>query len=155
MARSTHRSLLAQYMLATPPALFGQGDKNQETASGQAQLAAQARGQLSLFWSAMQRQWARIRYPGGTVRGQNPDYSGRNTGSPARTRSTSRFRAIAKGHFGAFPDEESSFLLNPQIRNAQCFREIIEIALEIPANRHENPRLAEKLENDPDLQRDS
>ena len=122
---------LAQYMLATPPALFGQGDKHQDTASGQAQLAAQARGQLSLFWSAMQRQWARIRYQAALCAAKNPDYSEKIL-VPGADPQTSRFRVISKGHFGAFPDEESSFPESTDQKRA-VLQGIIEIALKSPA----------------------
>jgi hypothetical protein len=121
---------LAQYMLATPPALFGQGDKNSETASGQAQLAAQARGQLSLFWSAMQRQWARIRYQAALCAAKNPDYQ-EQVLVPGADPQTSRFRAITKGHFGAFPDEESSFPESTDQKRA-VLQGIIEIAMKSP-----------------------
>lgn len=121
---------LAQYMLATPPALFGQGDKNSETASGQAQLAAQARGQLSLFWSAMQRQWARIRYQAALCAAKNPDYN-EEILIPGADPQTSKFRAISKGHFGAFPDEESSFPESTDQKRA-VMQGIIEIALKSP-----------------------
>lgn len=121
---------LAQYMLATPPALFGQGDKNSETASGQAQLAAQARGQLSLFWSAMQRQWARIRYQAALCAAKNPDYR-EEILVPGADPQTSKFRAITKGHFGAFPDEESSFPESTDQKRA-VLQGLIEIASENP-----------------------
>ena len=122
---------LAQYMLATPPALFGQGDSHQETASGQAQLAAQARGQLSLFWSAMQRQWARIRYQAALCAAKNPDYR-EEILIPGADPQTSKFRAISKGHFGAFPDEESSFPESTDQKRA-VLQGIIDIALKSPA----------------------
>lgn len=121
---------LAQYMLATPPALFGQGDTHQETASGQAQLAAQARGQLSLFWSAMQRQWARIRYQAALCASKNPDYSEKIL-VPGADPQSSKFRAISKGHFGAFPDEESSFPESTDQKRA-VLQGIIEIAMKSP-----------------------
>lgn len=121
---------LAQYILATPPALFGQGDKHQDTASGQAQLAAQARGQLSLFWSAMQRQWARIRYQAALAAAKNPDYREQIL-VPGENPETSQFRAITKGHFGAFPDEESSFPESTDQKRA-VLAQIIGIASQNP-----------------------
>src|ERR1700722_1516057 len=122
---------LAQFMLATPPSLKGEGDSDSKTAAGQAQLAAQARGQQSLFWSAMQRQWARIRYQAALCAAKNPDYSEQIL-VPGADPQTSRFRAISKGHFGAFPDEESSFPESTDQKRA-VLQGLIEIALKSPA----------------------
>ena len=122
---------IAQLVLATPPSLKGEGDADSKTASGQAQLSAQARGQQGLFWSAMQRQWARIRYQAALCAAKNPDYREQIL-VPGADPQTSRFRAISKGHFGAFPDEESSFPESTDQKRA-VLQGIIEIALKSPA----------------------
>lgn len=100
---------LAQLMLATPPVLFGAGDEDQKTASGTAQLKAQAMGQLGLIWGMMQRQWARIRYQAALLASKNPDYAQEIVVATGDQTATLQLGKVRKGKFGAFPDEDSSF----------------------------------------------
>lgn len=100
---------LAQLMLSTPPVLFGQGDADAKTASGTAQLKAQAMGAMGLIWGMMQRQWARIRYQGALFAGKNPDYEEEIVVATGDQAAPLQLAKLSKGHFGAYPDEDSSF----------------------------------------------
>ena len=101
---------LAQFMLATPPAVFGAAMEDQKTASGYAQARAQAMGQLGLIWGSIQAMMARMYYQAALCAARNPDHSEEIviTGEDGQI-STLRMERLTKGKFGAYPDEDSSF----------------------------------------------
>lgn len=133
---------LAQLMLATPPVLFGQGDDHSETASGTSQLKAQAMGQLGLIWGMMQRQWARIRYQAALLATRNPDHEQGIAVASGDDTSPVQIQKISKGHFGAYPDEDSSF---PE-STAQK-RQNMTVMLQMAA---QSPEIGQQLMTSPD-----
>jgi hypothetical protein len=101
---------LLQFILATPPALFGGNMTDQKTASGYAQARAQAMGQLGIIWGSVQAMMARMYYHAALCAGKNTDYSGPM--SVANDDGGSDFldvSELSKGSFRAYPDEDSSF----------------------------------------------
>ncbi len=100
---------LAEFTTGDLPSLSGEGDPHSETASGQKMLSDQAKGQLSNAWGAMQRLMAGTYSlavplaakldqdkPTVAIKGGN----GQDSFSPS---------AILNGHFGCYPDTDSSF----------------------------------------------
>lgn len=98
------------FVLGTPPAVFGEGETDQKTAQGFAQMKAQALGRLGLIWGAVQRMVAQMYYQAALCASANPDHDDEVTlpgdGNETVTVSLGNIR---KGHFGAYPDEDSSF----------------------------------------------
>lgn len=91
--------------------LFGKNfNVTHNTAQGFAQMKAQALGRLGLIWGAIQRMVARMYYQAALCAAQNPDHDDEVTlpgdGNETVTVSLGNIR---KGHFGAYPDEDSSF----------------------------------------------
>ena len=101
---------LPQFMLATPPAIFGAAMEDQKTASGYAQARSQAMGQQGLIWQVIQDMMARMYYQAALCASKNPDHS-EEIVIPAENGQTStlRLERLTKGKFGAYPDEDSSF----------------------------------------------
>lgn len=98
------------FVLGTPPAVFGEGETDQRTAQGFAQMKAQALGRLGLIWGAIQGMMAKMYYQAALCAASNPDHEDQVTlpgdGNEIITVSLGNIR---KGHFGAYPDEDSSF----------------------------------------------
>jgi len=133
---------LSQLMLATPPVLSGSGDEHSQTAAGAAQLRSQAMGQLGLIWSAMQRQWARIRYQAALLASRNPDYENGIVVATGDQSDQLQIEKISKGHFGAYPDEDSSF---PETTGQK--RQNLTVMLQMAA---QSPQIGEQLMTSPD-----
>lgn len=111
---------LPQFMLATPPAIFGASMEDQKTASGYAQARAQAMGQLGLVWGVIQNMFARMYYLAALCASRNPDHSEEiviPAGGEGETASV-RLERISKGKFGAYPDEDSSFPESTEAKRA-------------------------------------
>jgi len=106
---NTIQGPLPQFMLATPPALFGESMQDQKTASGYAQARAQAMGQLGIIWGAIQYMFSRIYYQACLAAAQNPDYSDGISVSVESDVVNVQPGKLRKGTFGAYPDEDSSF----------------------------------------------
>lgn len=133
---------LAQLMLATPPVLFGAGDSDSKTASGTAQLRAQAMGQLGLIWGMIQRQWARIRFQAALLAGKNPDYAEEVVVATGDQSAPIQMAKLLKGKFGAYPDEDSSF---PETTTQK--RQNLNVLLQIAA---QSPEFGMQLMSSPD-----
>lgn len=101
---------LAQFILAAPPALFGAAMEDQKTASGYAQARAQAMGQQGVIYAKLQRMDAQMYYQAALCAANNPDES-RVLSIPGGNGNTTTIDVgkISKGHFGAYPDEDTSF----------------------------------------------
>lgn len=101
---------LLYFMLATPPALFGEADSAQKTASGYAQMRAQAMGRLGLAWGSIQRMMASMYHQAALAASKNPDHAEEIVVPAAGGQGiTLRLSRLTKGKFRAHPDEDSSF----------------------------------------------
>lgn len=101
---------LPQFILATPPAVFGAAMADQKTASGYAQARAQAMGQLGLIWGNIQDMMARMYYQAALCAARNPQHSEEIViPGDGGQNAVIRLDRLTKGKFGAYPDEDSSF----------------------------------------------
>ena len=99
-----------QFVLGTPPALFGGGMEDQKTANGYAQARAQAMGVKGIPWQSVQWLMARMYYMAALCASNNPDHSEEILVPSKQGGAQSlKLERLRKGHFGAFPDEDSSF----------------------------------------------
>lgn len=99
-----------QFVLGTPPALFGAGMETQQTANGYAQARAQAMGVKGIPWQSVQWLMARMYYMAALCASKNPDHSEEILVPSKQGGAKSlKLERLRKGHFGAFPDEDSSF----------------------------------------------
>jgi hypothetical protein len=111
---------LPQFMLACPPALFGEQMPDQKTASGYFQARNQATGRLGLIYARMQRMFARIRYQAALAAAQEPSETKQIVipgGKPGQN-TVVDLEALSKGNFHCFPDEDSSFPESTQQKRA-------------------------------------
>lgn len=119
---------LPQFMLACPPALFGEQMPDQKTASGYAQARNQATGRLGLIYGRMQRMFARIRYQSALAASQEPTES-KEILVPGKDgqNQTINLEALSKGNFHCHPDTDSSFPESTQQKraNLQSFLTLI------------------------------
>jgi hypothetical protein len=98
-----------QFVLGTPPSLFGAGMEDQKTASGYAAARSQAMGTKSVTWSAVQQMMATMYYQAALKASKNPDHAEQIL-VPIKGKTTVlKLERISKGNFGAYPDEDSSF----------------------------------------------
>jgi hypothetical protein len=99
-----------QFVLGTPPALFGGGMEDQKTANGYAQARAQAMGVKGIPWMNVQWLMARMYYMAALCASKNPDHSEEILVPSKQGGAKSlKLERLRKGHFGCFPDEDSSF----------------------------------------------
>lgn len=98
-----------QFVLGTPPALFGGSMEDQKTASGYAQARAQAMGVKGIPWAMLQTMMARMYYLAALAASKNPDHSEEIIVPGKGGNKTLKLERISKGKFGAYPDEDSSF----------------------------------------------
>lgn len=101
---------LLQFILATPPVVFGVADQDNKTAAGQNQAKNQALGQLGLFFAVLQRMMANAAYQAALCASRNPDHS-QEIVIPSRDGQnvTIRTERLSKGKFRCYPDEDSGF----------------------------------------------
>jgi hypothetical protein len=108
------RDALAQFIVGTPPALFGGSDEHNETKGGIAMLRDQAMGQFSICWGLLQELFATAYKQAVEAAAQsiaddakiNLRIPGRNGRSLVSSISGSDLK---NGNFHAFPDTDSSF----------------------------------------------
>jgi hypothetical protein len=105
------RGTLPEFLLAALPSLQGGQMSDNKTASGYAQANAQAKGQLAIIWSRMQRMFARIRYQSALAASLEESQSGTITipGTESDETVSVDMDTLKKGNFGCYPDEDSSF----------------------------------------------
>ncbi len=104
------RGDLPEFLLAALPSIQGGEMSDNGTASGYAMATANAKGQLGIIWSRMQRMFARIRYQSALAAAQDEASSGTvNTLSPTGETIAVNLDALKKGNFGCYPDEDSGF----------------------------------------------
>lgn len=102
---------LLYFILATPPALFGQAESDQKTAAGFAQMRAQAMGRLGLPYGVMNAATAQMYYQAALKAAQDsPDEGKPITVSGADGRNTQvDISALNRGAFRAYPDMDAGF----------------------------------------------
>ena len=121
-----------QFVLGTPPALFGGGMKEQETANGYAQARAQAMGVKGIPWQSVQWLMARMYYMAALCASKNPDHSEEIlVPSKQEGAKSLKLERLRKGHFGAFPDEDSSFPESTAAKRA-LLQQLLTIAAQNP-----------------------
>lgn len=98
-----------QFVLGTPPALFGASMEDQKTASGYAQAKNQALGVKGIPWAALQWIMARMYYLAAIKASKNPDHAEQILVPVKGMTQTLKLEKLTKGNFGAYPDEDSSF----------------------------------------------
>lgn len=100
---------LPQFMLAAPPALFGQAMEDQKTASGYAQARAQAMGQQGLIFAKLQHMDATMYYQAAICASKNPDET-RTILVPGSSGQTASLEVgkLTKGNFKAYPAGDSN-----------------------------------------------
>ncbi len=105
------RGDLPEFLLAALPSLQGGEMSDNGTASGYAMATANAKGQLGILWSRMQRMFARIRYQSALCAAQDSAATGIVTipGKDNAETVSVNFDALRKGDFGCYPDEDSGF----------------------------------------------
>ena len=106
----TLRGKLPEFILAALPSLQGGEMSDNKTASGYAQANAQAKGQMGIIWSRIQRMFARIRYQSALAASKEDSQTGEmaiqgDNGAVTRV----SMDTLKKGNFGCYPDEDSSF----------------------------------------------
>lgn len=100
----------AQFVSGALPALQGENDPDNKTASGKAMDRSQAMGMLGMPWANQQRMFANMYYQAALLAAANPDHSEEIVvPGDSSTNSTLRLEKLTKGKFMAHPDTDSSF----------------------------------------------
>lgn len=120
-----------QFVLGTPPALFGASMEDQKTASGYAQAKNQALGVKGIPWASLQWIMARMYYLAALKASKNPDHAEQILVPVKGQTQVLKLDRITKGHFGAYPDEDSSF---PESTSAKrvLLQQLLQVALQNP-----------------------
>ena len=100
---------LPQFILAIQPALFGAEMSDQKTASGYAQARAQAMGMQGPTWGAIKKLFAKMYEQAAMLAAANPDHGETIEVSDEDGGGAIQVASLRKGHFGCYPDEDSSF----------------------------------------------
>lgn len=121
-----------QFVLGTPPALFGGQMADQKTASGYAQAKNQAMGVKGIPWMSETQMMARMYYLAALKASKNPDHAEQILVPVKGQTQVLKLERLTKGKFGAFPDEDSSF---PETTSAKrdLLTQLINIATTNPA----------------------
>lgn len=99
-----------QFVLACPPAMWGESSEDTKTASGLAQSRNQALGRMGLLWAPLQKIAARMYYQVALAAANDPDTPEEIiVPVPGGQNTTVRIERLRKGHFMATPDEDSGF----------------------------------------------
>jgi hypothetical protein len=105
------RGDLPEFLLAALPSLQGGDMSDNGTASGYAMATANAKGQLGIIWSRMQRMFARIRYQSALAAAKDEQAEGVVTvpGKDSGETVSVNYESLRKGNFGCYADEDSGF----------------------------------------------
>ncbi len=99
-----------QFVLACPPAMWGESSADTKTASGLAQSRNQALGRMGIIWAALQQMMAQIYYQACLAASNDPDTPEEIIVPRQGAQNvTVRVERLRKGHFMAMPDEDSGF----------------------------------------------
>ena len=120
-----------QFVLGTPPALFGASMEDQKTASGYAQAKNQAMGVKGIPWASVQWVMAKMYYLAALKASKNPDHAEQILVPVKGQKQVLKLERLTKGKFGAFPDEDSSF---PESTSAKrvLLQQLLQVALQNP-----------------------
>ena len=120
-----------QFVLGTPPALFGASMEDQKTASGYAQAKNQAMGVKGIPWMSVQWIMAKMYYLAALKASKNPDHAEQILVPVKGKTQVLKLERLTKGKFGAFPDEDSSF---PESTSAKrvLLQQLLTVALQNP-----------------------
>jgi hypothetical protein len=129
-----------QFVLGTPPAMFGGQMADQKTASGYAQAKNQAMGVKGIPWMSVQQMWARMLYLAALKASKNPDHAEQILVPVKGQTQVLKLERLTKGKFGAFPDEDSSF---PETTSAK--RDLLQQLLTIAST---NPTIGAQILGD-------
>lgn len=101
---------LLQFMLACPPAIWGETSPDNKTATGQVQAKNQALGRLGVLWSELQNADAKMYYQVALAVQNDPD-TPEEIIVPVRDGQnvTIRVERLRKGNFMCRPDNDSGF----------------------------------------------
>jgi hypothetical protein len=101
---------LSQDVTGALPALAGEGNPDQKTASGQAMLRAQAMGQLAPTWSRIQSLFCGIYKKAALAASKNPDHAKEIAVVSGNNQTvTIRLERLTRGSFHTKPDKDSTF----------------------------------------------
>jgi len=120
---------LGQFITGALPALQGQNDPDNKTASGKAMDRNQAMGMLGMPWASMQRMFSRMYYQAALLAAKNPDHAkgiiipGNGDGANV----TLRLERLTKGKFHSHPDIDSSFPESTAAKRANL-QQIVQLA---------------------------
>jgi hypothetical protein len=124
---------LLQFILACPPAVWGETSPDNKTASGLAQSRNQALGRLGVLWSVLQKADARMYYQVALALQNDPE-TPEHILVPQKDGQTVTIEVerLRKGHFMARPDEDSGF---PDSTNAirSVLTQVFGLAAQFPA----------------------
>lgn len=120
-----------QFVLGTPPALFGASMEDQKTASGYAQAKNQALGVKGIPWASIQQIMARMYYLAALKASKNPDHAEQILVPVKGKTEVLKLERLTKGNFGAFPDEDSSFPETTQAKRA-LLQQLLAVAMQNP-----------------------
>ena len=120
-----------QFVLGTPPALFGASMEDQKTASGYAQAKNQAMGVKGIPWASVQQVMARMYYLAALKAAKNPDHAEQILVPVKGQTQVLKLEKLTKGKFGAFPDEDSSFPESTSAKRA-LLQQLMTIAMQNP-----------------------
>jgi hypothetical protein len=99
-----------QFVLACPPAMWGESSEDTKTASGLAQSRNQALGRMGIIWAVLQKVMARLYYQVALAASNDPDTPEEIIVPVKGSQNiTVRVERLRKGHFMATPDEDSGF----------------------------------------------
>ena len=120
-----------QFVLGTPPALFGASMEDQKTASGYAQAKNQAMGVKGIPWQSVQWVMARMYYLAALKASKNPDHAEQILVPIKTGTQVLKLERLTKGNFGAFPDEDSSFPESTSAKRA-LLQQLLQVAMQNP-----------------------
>jgi len=125
---------LGQFIMSTPPALFGAAMEDQKTASGYAQARVEAMGTQGVTWNAIEDFWATVYSQAAILAAKNPQNDAMIAvpipGSPGQTASLSLDK-LTKGKFGAYPDCDSS-APETTVQKRQTVTQLVTMAAQSP-----------------------
>ncbi len=121
-----------QFVLACPPAMWGESSEDTKTASGLAQSRNQALGRMGILWAPLTKMCARMYYQVALAASNDPDTPEEIiVPVPGGQNSSIRVERLRKGHFMATPDEDSGFPDSTAAKRATLMN-VVQLVAEFP-----------------------
>lgn len=121
-----------QFVLACPPAMWGESSEDTKTASGLAQSRNQALGRMGILWAVLQKVCAKLAYQGALAASNDPDTPEEIIVPVKGSQNvTVRVERLRKGHFMAEPDEDSGFPDSTAAKRATLMN-VVELVAQFP-----------------------